>query len=77
VLRRTLPGGAEGRIEIGGLLIDSTSQRVSADGQSAVLGPTEYRLLAFLAGHPERVYSRERLLDQVWGRNVYSAPHAQ
>ncbi|HET7370782.1 MAG TPA: winged helix-turn-helix domain-containing protein, partial [Gammaproteobacteria bacterium] len=71
VLRRTLPGGAEERIEIGGLVIDGVSQRVSANGDSLRLGPTEYRLLAFLAAHPERVYSREQLLDRVWGRNVY------
>ncbi|HET8552593.1 MAG TPA: phosphate regulon transcriptional regulator PhoB [Gammaproteobacteria bacterium] len=71
VLRRTSPGGAEQRIELGGLTIDGAGQRVSADGQPIALGPTEYRLLTFLAGHPERVYSREQLLDRVWGRNVY------
>ncbi|MGH8427073.1 MAG: phosphate regulon transcriptional regulator PhoB [Gammaproteobacteria bacterium] len=71
VLRRTLPGGAEQRIEVSGLIVDGASQRVSADGKPIELGPTEYRLLEFFAGHPERVYSREQLLDRVWGRNVY------
>ena len=71
VLRRTLPGGAEQRIEVGGLVVDGAGQRVSADGKPVDLGPTEYRLLAFFVGHPERVYTREQLLDRVWGRNVY------
>lgn len=71
VLRRTLPGGPDERIEIGGLLIDSASQRVSANGNPIKLGPTEYRLLEFFVSHPERVYRREQLLDRVWGRNVY------
>lgn len=71
VLRRTLPGGPDERIEIGGLLIDSASHRVSANGNQIKLGPTEYRLLEFLVSHPERVYRREQILDRVWGRNVY------
>jgi len=71
VLRRTLPGGAEQRMEVGGLVVDGAGQRVSADGKPVELGPTEYRLLAFFVGHPERVYTREQLLDRVWGRNVY------
>jgi two-component system phosphate regulon response regulator PhoB len=71
VLRRTLPGGAEQRLEIGGLVLDGAGQRVSAAGKPIALGPTEYRLLAFFAAHPERVYTREQLLDRVWGRNVY------
>lgn len=71
VLRRTLPGGAEQRLEIGGLVLDGAGQRVSAAGKPIALGPTEYRLLAFFAAHPERVYTREQLLDRVWGRTVY------
>ena len=42
-----------------------------ATGRAISLGPTEYRLLAFLMTHPERVYSRGQLLDRVWGGNVY------
>ncbi|MGA7965997.1 MAG: phosphate regulon transcriptional regulator PhoB [Gammaproteobacteria bacterium] len=71
VLRRTLPGGVEQRMEVGGLVVDSAGQRVSAHGKPVDLGPTEYRLLAFFVSHPERVYTREQLLDRVWGRNVY------
>ncbi len=71
VLRRTLPGGAEQRLEIGDLVLDGAGQRVSVAGKPIALGPTEYRLLAFFVAHPERVYTREQLLDRVWGRNVY------
>jgi two-component system phosphate regulon response regulator PhoB len=44
---------------------------VLADERELKVGPTEFRLLQFLMGHPERVYSRGQLIDQVWGRNVY------
>lgn len=71
VLRRVTPGGADEIIRIGDLLIQLAAQRVSVAQQPVHLGPTEYRLLLFLAGHPERVYSREQLLDRVWGQNVY------
>ncbi len=71
VLRRTTPGGAQERIEVGRLRIDVAAQRVEANGETVTLGPTEYRLLHFFAGHPERVYTREQLLDRIWGQNVY------
>lgn len=71
VLRRTLPGGAAQRIEVGGLVVDGAGQRVWANGKPVELGPTEYRLLAFFVAHPEQVYTREQLLDRVWGRDVY------
>lgn len=71
VLRRTVPGGPEERIEVAGLAINLASQRVSANGKPIKLGPTEYRLLVFFAAHPERVYSRDQLLDRVWGRSVF------
>jgi two-component system, OmpR family, phosphate regulon response regulator PhoB len=45
--------------------------RVSAGERNVALGPTEYRLLEFFMTHPDRVYSREQLLDRVWGGNVY------
>lgn len=54
-----------------GLQIDLTQHRVSANDQPVNVGPTEFRLLHFFMTHPERVYSRSQLLDQVWGRNVY------
>jgi two-component system phosphate regulon response regulator PhoB len=54
-----------------GLEIDLSRHRVSANDQPVAVGPTEFRLLHFFMTHPERVYSRSQLLDQVWGRNVY------
>lgn len=54
-----------------GLQIDLTQHRVSAHEKPVNVGPTEFRLLHFFMTHPERVYSRSQLLDQVWGRNVY------
>ncbi|MFP5356908.1 MAG: phosphate regulon transcriptional regulator PhoB [Gammaproteobacteria bacterium] len=71
VLRRTLPGGEEERVAVNGLEVDAASQRVTAKGQPVRLGPTEYRLLHFFVSHPERVYTREQVLDRVWGQNVY------
>ncbi len=58
-------------IEVGGLLLDPISHRVTIDGKPAEMGPTEYRLLQFFMTHQERAYTRGQLLDQVWGGNVY------
>ena len=71
VLRRALPAEGTDRIDIEGLVLDQSSQRVSAGERTVALGPTEYRMLAFFMTHPERVYTREQLLDRVWGGNVY------
>lgn len=71
VLRRSLPGGEDECIAVGGLTVDAASQRVTANGEAVRLGPTEYRLLHFFVSHPERVYTREQVLDRVWGHNVY------
>jgi two-component system phosphate regulon response regulator PhoB len=71
VLRRTLPSGTEERVTIHGLVLDGASHRVTVGEQTVGLGPTEYRLLSFFMTHPERVYSRNQLLDRVWGGNVY------
>lgn len=71
VLRRSTPGGEDERLSINGLEVDAASQRVTAQGQPIRLGPTEYRLLHFFISHPERVYTREQVLDRVWGQNVY------
>jgi two-component system phosphate regulon response regulator PhoB len=71
VLRRTAPVEGTERIEIEGLVLDQSSQRVSSGERTVALGPTEYRMLAFFMSHPERVYTREQLLDRVWGGNVY------
>jgi two-component system phosphate regulon response regulator PhoB len=71
VLRRALPAEGTERIDIEGLVLDQSSQRVSSGERTVALGPTEYRMLAFFMTHPERVYTREQLLDRVWGGNVY------
>jgi two-component system phosphate regulon response regulator PhoB len=71
VLRRSAPSEGAERIGIDGLVLDQSSQRVSAGEKTVALGPTEYRMLAFFMTHPERVYTREQLLDRVWGGNVY------
>jgi two-component system phosphate regulon response regulator PhoB len=71
VLRRATPGGEEEKLAINGLEVDVASQRVTAQGRPVHLGPTEYKLLHFFVSHPERVYTREQVLDRVWGQNVY------
>ncbi len=71
VLRRAEGGGEGESLEAEGLSIDRAGHRVSARGRAVALGPTEYRLLEFFMAHPDRVYSREQLLDRVWGGNVY------
>ena len=71
VLRRVAPHTSEEVIEVAGLRLDPVSHRVSGNGQSISIGPTEYRMLLFLMTHPERVFSRGQLLDHVWGTNVY------
>ncbi len=71
VMRRAVPGGEDERLAINGLEVDAASQRVTAKGSPVKLGPTEYRLLHFFVSHPERVYTREQVLDRVWGQNVY------
>jgi two-component system phosphate regulon response regulator PhoB len=71
VLRRSAPNSSEERIEIEGLSLDQASHRVLIGDETVGLGPTEYRMLEFFMTHPERVYSRDQLLDRIWGGNVY------
>lgn len=71
VLRRSAPTRLEEVIEVQGLALDPVSHRVSVADSVLDMGPTEFRLLHFFMTHPERVYSREQLLDNVWGTNVY------
>ncbi|BAV32679.1 transcriptional regulator PhoB [Sulfuricaulis limicola] len=71
LLRRTSPHAAELAVETGGLSLDPVTHRVTAANKALSLGPTEFRLLHFFMTHPERVHSRERLLNDVWGNNVY------
>ena len=70
VLRRS--GSAENQVvSSGDIELDAGAHRVLVKGNEVHLGPTEYRLLKYLMTHPERVYSRNQLLDRVWGANVY------
>lgn len=71
VLRRRAPQMTDDLVEINGLQLDPASHRVQGNGQMLDLGPTEFRLLHFFMTHPERVYSRTQLLDQVWGDDVF------
>lgn len=71
VLRRGRPQASEEVVTAGGLKLDPAAHRVTADGMEVSLGPTEFRLLHFLMTHPERVHSRDQLLDQVWGDHVF------
>jgi two-component system phosphate regulon response regulator PhoB len=71
VLRRIRPGLADDRITVGDIVIDRVAHRVKRSGKEIHLGPTEFRLLDYLMQHPGRVFSREQLLDAVWGSDVY------
>ena len=71
VIRRVAPTSLEEMIEFKGLTLDPASHRVKINNNPIDLGPTEFKMLHFFMTHPERVYSREQLLDNVWGTNVY------
>lgn len=70
-LRRVRPSAAGLQLTFGDIVLDSETHRVSRDGMSLRLGPTEFRLLATFMEKPGRVFSREQLLDRVWGRDIY------
>ncbi len=70
-LRRVRPASAGVRLEVGDIELDGETHRVSRAGLPVKLGPTEFRLLAALMEKPGRVWSRERLLDRVWGREIF------
>ena len=71
VLRRRAPQVTDDSVEVDGLRLDPVSHRVTTNGAALVLGPTEFRLLHFFMTHPDRVYSRTQLLDNVWGDHVF------
>jgi two-component system phosphate regulon response regulator PhoB len=71
VLRRLRPGLAEDVVVRGALSLDRSAHRVSREGEEIHLGPTEFRMLDFFMQNPGRVFSREQLLDSVWGSDVY------
>jgi two-component system phosphate regulon response regulator PhoB len=70
-LRRIRPAAVGERLEYDDILLDMTEHRVYRCGQSLSLGPTEFRLLTAFMERPGRVWSREQLLDRVWGRDIY------
>lgn len=71
VFRRVAPTVLDEPLEVEGLKLDPVSHRISVEDKGIDMGPTEFKLLHFFMTHPERVYSREQLLDHVWGTNVY------
>jgi two-component system phosphate regulon response regulator PhoB len=71
VLRRRAPQMTDDSVDVEGLKLDPASHRITANGSVLVLGPTEFRLLHFFMTHPDRVYSRTQLLDNVWGDHVF------
>jgi len=71
VLRRRAPQVTDDAVEVDGLQLDPSTHRVATGGTAVDLGPTEFRLLHFFMTHPERVYSRAQLLDEVWGDHVF------
>ena len=70
-LRRTRPSTVGERLNFDDIMLDSTEHRVYRSGTAVPLGPTEFRLLTTLMEKPGRVWSREQLLDRVWGRDIY------
>lgn len=71
VMRRVNPTSLDDTLSVGKLKLDPVSHRVTLDAEALEMGPTEFKLLHFFMTHPERVYSREQLLNNVWGTNVY------
>ena len=71
VLRRTRPGIVGEILQFGDIELDTAEFKASRGGRSIKLGPTEFRLLRHFMESPARVFSREQLLDAVWGRDIY------
>jgi two-component system phosphate regulon response regulator PhoB len=74
VMRRSRPSLSEESIAYEDVVMDLAAHRVSRSGRPIHLGPTEFRLLRYFMEHPGRVFSREQLLDAVWGHDVYVEP---
>ncbi len=71
VLRRARPALSADRLVYGGIEMDLAAHRVTRVGRGVRLGPTEFRLLRYLMEHPGRVFSRDQLIDAVWGHDIY------
>ena len=74
LLRRSGTVATKGTLTFLDLTMDQDAHRVTRNGRALHLGPTEYRLLEFFLSHPGRVFSREQLLDAVWGRDIHVEP---
>jgi len=71
VLRRSGKIQGQAQIILGDLILDTEQHRLSIGDKQLEVSPTEFRLMHFFMTHPDKVYSRTQLLDQVWGRSVY------
>jgi len=71
VLRRRAPELTDDAVEISDLRLDPVAHRVTGGGRKIELGPTEFRMLHFFMTHPDRIYTRAQLLDEVWGDHVF------
>lgn len=71
LLRRARPSLLQDKLEFAGVSLNPDTMKVERDGEQIHLGPKEYRLLSVLIERPERVFSREQLLDMVWGHGIY------
>jgi len=71
LLRRSQPGLSQEILTYKDVTMDLAAHRVHRGRREIVLGPTEFRLLKYLLQHPERVFSREQLMDKVWGQDIY------
>ena len=74
LLRRTQPTPTKGSLNYQDIVMDLSAHRVTRGGRYVHLGPTEFRLLQFLMEHPGQVFSREELLNAVWGPDIYVEP---
>jgi two-component system phosphate regulon response regulator PhoB len=71
VLRRRTPQLSKEAVEIEGLILNPATRTVTGTGERLKMGPTEFELLHFFMTHPDRVYGRAQILDQVWGDHVF------
>jgi len=71
VTRRSNKSSGSKQISMGDLILDTEQHRFTIDGKTLDLSPTEFKLMHFFMINPDKVYSRNQLLDQVWGRSVY------
>lgn len=71
LLRRARPSAAADELRVGDIVMDLAAHRIHVDGAEVEMGPTEFRLLRHFMEHPGRVFSRDAILDAVWGRDIH------